>query len=747
MVPIKVCFSCVWFLGLLLVFSSCENHSTTKQLPLLDSAQSQNTFIGSEACKQCHSSEYKDWLSSDHYLAMQEAKDSTVLGRFNSSSFTLDGVTNQLVIKDNQYLLKTKEINNTQNTYTLSYTFGYFPLQQYLVKTERGQLQATRLSWDSRNQKWFHQYPGQKIHPGDWLHWTGNSQNWNTMCASCHSTNFKKNYDFESDTYSSTYSEINVACESCHGAGASHLAYLQSEAYRKGERIFNSGFRYGKDKNNRLQLNTCAPCHARKSDISSEITGGSELLDDFIPELISNEHYFADGQINNEDYEYGSFAQSKMFHNKVKCSDCHNPHSGKLRKEGNAMCLSCHKPQYDSEQHHFHKGKGESTQCINCHMPQKTYMGNDHRRDHSFRIPRPDQSAIYKTPNTCNTCHSKQSAKWAAESIKKWYGNKRAYHFSDDLLPGSLLNADSQPHLTKLIADTSQPEIARATAIYYLRNFQNQEALELLLKYSKDEKALVRFHAIRSLENYPTDVWAPSASHGLYDKVRAIRIATADLYHLAGANLVPAAAKKAYVQADAENQSYLRYQRDFAIGNVMMADYHLQESDYKNAIIHYLRGLKKDSLMNYARLNLSKAYNGLQLNRESLKTLKDAETIDPNNAAISYNLALLYYETGELENSDKAFKKAIRSEQAEAEVYYNYGLFLQQKGNSAEAEQMLLSGYKRYPSSEKLNYAISYFYLTNQNYDQAKKYAISLFQADPDNNNYQPLFKQLGLLK
>jgi tetratricopeptide (TPR) repeat protein len=256
----------------------------------------------------------------------------------------------------------------------------------------------------------------------------------------------------------------------------------------------------------------------------------------------------------------------------------------------------------------------------------------------------------------------------------------------------------------------------------------------------------VRYHAFRSLENYPADVWAQAASHGLYDKVRAVRIATADLYHLAGQQLVPSAAKKAYAQADAENKSYLRYQRDFAIGNIMMADYYLQESDYKNAIVHYLRGLKKDSLMNYARLNLSSAYNALQLNKESLKTLQDAEAIDPNNSRISYKLALLYYETGETENSDKAFKKAIRSGQAEAEVYYNYGLFLQQKGNLTEAEQMLLSGYKRYPSSEKINYALSYFYLNKQNYSPAKKYALHLFQLNPGNETYQALYKQLGIL-
>jgi predicted CXXCH cytochrome family protein len=745
MLQSRIWISCLSVAGLLSAFFSCENRVPESLKPIDDSLQTQTIFIGSAACKQCHSSEYKDWLSSDHYLAMQEANNSSFLGLLNSSPIKLDGVVNQVYAKDHQYLLKTKETNGSENTYTLSYTFGYFPLQQYLVKTERGQLQATRLSWDSRNQKWFHQYPGQRINSEDWLHWTGNSQNWNTMCASCHSTNFKKNYDFETDTYASTFSEINVACESCHGAGGQHLAYIQSEDYIEGKRIPNSGLHYAKNNNNTFQLNTCAPCHARKSDISEASVSSSELLDHLIPELISNEHYFADGQINDEDYEYGSFAQSKMFHNNVKCSDCHNPHSGKLKKEGNAMCLSCHEPKYDSEAHHFHKGSGESTKCISCHMPEKTYMGNDHRRDHSFRIPRPDQSMVYQTPNTCNACHSKQTAKWASEAITQWYGKKRAYHFSDDLLPGSLVNKESKTHLLKLAADTSQPEIARATALYYLGNYNDEETAEVLLLHSRDEKPLVRYHAFRSLENFPNNFWAHAATHGLTDKVRAVRIAAADLYHLAGEQQVPEPAKASYAKANAENKAYLRYQRDFAIGNVMMADYHLQEGDYKNAIVHYLRGLKKDSLMNYARFNLSAAYSSGGKNKEALSVLQDAVLTDPQNDRSYYDIALLYYELGDTQSSLNNFKKAYSLHSQNSDVYYNYGLLLQQNLNSSEAERVFLRGIEINPNSEKLNYALCSFYLQNKNNSKAQKFASRLYQLNPLSKEYQDIYRIFNL--
>lgn len=729
---------------LLLLLYSCHPNSPIKETGETGSKDS-NYYIGSSKCQSCHLNEFKDWQSSDHYLAMQEMNDSSVLGNFNSAHFNSDDVTNHFTKKDQSYFLRTEEMDGSTKEYKLKYTFGYFPLQQYLVETEGGRLQSTRASWNSRDKKWFHQYPGQKIHPSDWLHWTGNSQNWNTMCASCHSTNFKKNYDFESDTYKSTYSEINVSCESCHGAGAKHVSYIESESFKKGERTKNSGLLYAKDKNNELQLNTCASCHARKADISADPISSNEIMDHLIPELISNEHYFSDGQINDEDYEYGSFTQSKMFHKGVKCSDCHNPHSGKILKKGNDMCLTCHKPEYNSESHHFHKGDNESTQCVNCHMPQKTYMGNDHRRDHSFRIPRPDQSIIYKTPNSCNSCHTKKSAAWASEVIKKWYGPIRVYHFSEDLLPGSALSEESESHLRKLISDTSQPEIARATAIFYLGSIQTETAANTLIKSLTEEKAMLRFQALRMLENYPSALWSSVAAICLNDKVRAVRIAAADLYHRVGESFVPQKYKSAYYSANQENKKYLHYQRDFAVGNVMSGDYDLQQQDYVNAVKHYLRGLKKDSLMNYARFNLSASYSSLGKNDAALKVLQEASIIDPKNDRSFYNLALLYYEMGNQTAALLQFKKAYDLHSTNSDVYYNYGLLLQQNKQWAKAEEVFLNGHAINPNSGKLNYALAFYYLQKGNSINAKQYARKLYQIDPTNAEFQGLFKELKI--
>ncbi len=380
------------------------------------------TYVGSHTCQSCHEAEYKDWTTSDHYKAMQLPNDTTVLGDFNHTTYIADGVTNTFFKKDGKFYINTQGEDGLNHDFEVAYTFGYFPLQQYLISFPGGKFQSARVSWDARDKKWYHQYAHQKIHYHDWLHWTGNSQNWNTMCASCHSTDVQKNYDFASDSYNTTWKEINVSCESCHGPGSAHLDFIKSKKYKNGEHIVNSGFIYGRDTISQLQMNTCAPCHARKSDIAASMIHSDEIMDDLIPQVISHENYFPDGQIREEDYEYSSFAQSKMFSKNVRCSNCHNPHSGKPIKTGNELCLTCHQPKYNTEEHHKHTLGTEGAMCINCHMPMSTFMGIDHRRDHSFRVPRPDQSVLYGTPNTCTGCHGGKSNQWAADAVVKWYG-------------------------------------------------------------------------------------------------------------------------------------------------------------------------------------------------------------------------------------------------------------------------------------------------------------------------------------
>lgn len=726
--------------GLLISCSDIQENSSER------TSQKNHDHAGSLSCSSCHQSEYKEWLQSDHFRSMQIANKSNVLGNFNNTSLFSDGVNSTFSKRGQNFVINTEDADGTNSDFEIKFTFGFYPLQQYLVQTYNGRLQATRQSWDSRNKKWFHQYTGKYIYPGDWLHWTGNGQNWNTMCASCHSTGFKKEYNFESDSYSSRYNEINVACESCHGPGTAHIQSINSTSGKDNQDTDPYRLISSKHPGNNFQINTCAPCHARRSQILETTESSNELLDHMIPELISNEFYYADGQIREEDFEYGSFTQSKMYHNKVKCSDCHNPHSGNLVKSGNTLCLNCHDNKYNTETHHFHKGKGASTQCINCHMQERTYMGVDHRRDHSFRIPRPDQSVSYGTPNTCNSCHTTKSNEWAAKIIVQHFGNTRRYHFSDDLIPGSKLTNNSGHHLLKLISDRTQPEIARATALYYISQLHSFTNYDAIISMTSDSSALVRYQAYKTLQQFSPEHWKSSVARGLKDPVRAVRIAAADLFHGVDAMYVPPEYAGSFKTAAREHIAFLQHNRDFALGNVMAGDYYLQDGNYLEAIKHYLRGLKKDSLMNYARINLASAYNGMQKNKEAFATLEQALKIDPMNSNINYHLALLYYETGDFFNSERQFKKALKSKKTNSELYYNYGLFLQHKGKIKEAESIFLEGHSLFNTSPKLNYALSTFYLMQNNFDRARYFARLLHETEPLNQSFQQLYRKFGFI-
>ena len=705
----------------------------------------QNEYVGDQACISCHKKEHDEWKLSDHFRAMEVPNDSTVLGNFNNASYTADGVTSKFFKKDGKFFINTQGDDGKYHDFEIKYTFGYYPLQQYLVEFDRGRMQVTRQSWDSRNNKWFHQYAGQKIVPNDWLHWTGNAQNWNTMCGECHTTNYQKNYNFDTDSYSTTFSQITVSCETCHGPAKQHIDYINSD-YKEGNKTAGSFMLMRKNSTQGMEIQSCFPCHARKGNISPNLLNTSEILDDYIPEIPSTEYYHADGQVDDENYTYASFLQSVMYKHGVKCGDCHNPHTGKLIIAGNGVCNQCHnKKNYDSPEHTFHAMNTEGAQCKSCHMPSRYYMGNDLRHDHIFRAPRPDLSAKYGTPNACNDCHKDKSAQWAADAVVKWYGANRPYHFAEDLIPGSKMDGEAQAHLIKIINDTASTDIIRATAVHYLGNVVDHNSLPTLLNQLQQKDAQVRYRAVIALTNFPPLQWQASAVPLLQDKVRAVRIATANLLLTANDPQHLSQFGEPYAKAASELNEHILYQTDFASGNVMAADYFLKLRNYDRAETFYLRGLQKDSAMNYARLNLSTMYNMMGRNSDALKVLQDALKTDPKNDRIYFNLALLYNEMNDPENVEKNLKKAVELKSVNPRVYYNYGVLFQQKQQPRDAERLYLKGLELAPSDADINYALCVLYMQENQPQKAIPYAQTLKRYYPGDQRFIPLFQQLGI--
>ncbi|HWK74044.1 MAG TPA: multiheme c-type cytochrome [Povalibacter sp.] len=498
--------------------------------------------VDEQQCAECHAVQAQLWRGSHHDLAMQEADASSVLGDFDDATFAKDGMRTRFFQRDARFWINTQGPDGQPADYPVKYTFGVEPLQQYLLELDRGRLQAFTIAWDTQRKRWFDLYPSEHAGSRDEPHWTRQSQNWNSMCAECHSTGLNQSYDASTGIYRTTWKQIDVGCQACHGPAGEHLAWA-----RAGERARPApahGFDFDIAANDSsAQIETCARCHSQRASIWSDYRHGKPLMDTHLPALLDAPWYFADGQIEGDVYEYGSLLQSKMHAKGLRCSDCHEPHSLRTRGEDNALCTSCHNDaapaaragidtsglkhkNYDSPQHHFHKQGWAGSQCIDCHAPPRASMTIDLRHDHSFRIPRPDLSAGLGTPNACNVCHDKRSSQWAADAVAKWYGPDRRHEhtYGETLWAGRTRQPGAAAALAQLAQSPQAPVIVRATALELLRNYPGQQALDVFRSQLFTSNPLMRFAAVRGLEVLPVGQRAALIAPLLSDPVRAVRL-------------------------------------------------------------------------------------------------------------------------------------------------------------------------------------------------------------------------------
>jgi len=732
------------------------------------------TYVGAERCASCHEEQTKLWRTSHHAQAMQIASDSTVLGNFNDAHFTKDGVTSSFFKKDAKFHVNTEGPDGKPQDFDLPYTFGVAPLQQYLVPFPNGRLQAFVVAWDSRQkeqggQRWFDLYPDQKLRPSDPLHWTGRNQTWNYMCADCHSTNLRKNYDLAKDSYATTWSEIDVSCESCHGPGSNHVTWAQT--HKKGS--YNArtaamgltvdlkpaqglwslsepdtGTMHWKGQaRSHDEINTCAPCHSRRHVISSDAQPGQPYLDNYIPSLLEEGVYYADGQILEEDYEWGSFLQSKMYRNGVTCSDCHDPHSAKLPAVSlNSVCGKCHSlTKFGAEQHHHHKADSTGALCVNCHMPTHTYMVVDVRRDHSFRVPRPDFSVAYGTPNPCNQCHKDKSNAWTAEAVVKWYGPNRRQeaHFVEALDAGRRGLPSAEKSLTALIGDASQPGIARATALSLLPEYLTPTSVPAVRAALSDEGALVRREAVRALEPLPPQERVRLAAPLLSDPIRSVRIEAARLLAGTSPELLQEAQKTALDRGVSELVASETVAAERPENHVNLALLYSQMGRTNEAENELQTALRLDPKWVPAMVNLADLYRAQSRDAEGEKWLEKAIVVAPDAAEPVHALGLLKVRQKQYPEALSLLAKAAIMQPSNVSYSYVYAVALNSTGQPDRAIAILEQAHQRRPADRRVLEGLIAFERDKGNLPSAIDYAKQLVQLTPDDPNAKAMLAQL----
>ena len=713
------------------------------------------TFIGKERCIDCHKIEYDQWQQSDHRKAMDIATDSSVLGDFNNSKFvSLNGKETLFYKKDGKFFVKTEGVGGKIEEYEITHTFGYTPLQQYLIPFEDGKYQCLPIAWNTDKSEWYSLpdmiYPDENLTPTNWLYWTNGGQNWNGMCAECHSTNLKKNYDPIKKTFNTTYSEINVSCESCHGPGSAHEDWAnlpemaRSTENNLGLIVKTSGI------NNREYVELCTRCHARRSQFSDFEHGRNDLLDSMLPTLI-NESYHPDGQILEEDYVYGSFIQSKMFDNDVQCNDCHNVHTGKLVLEDNALCAQCHRTDvYDTKEHHFHKEKeevgipiilkdkkievGEGALCIKCHMPGQYYMGVDYRPDHSIRVPRPDLTISIGTPNACNDCHADKSPKWADEYITKWYGAKRKSHYGTTFAAARESDPKAEGKLIEIANDDLYPISVRATAISLMNRYGSDETFHTIKIMLDDIEPLIREAAIRVYSNRDIAELKKDLLKLLNDPVKAVRAAAG----LRISELPLAEIPKKYLipfnNALDEYKVMNLYMADFPSGRMNLGIMYSNQQKLSEAAVEYAEAIKIDSLFFPAKINLAIIYNQLGKNDKAELLLRDLVKTNPELFDAYYYLGLLLAEKKNYSEAIIYMQKASKLMPERGRINYNTGLMLQYLGRNSEAENELLKALKNDPNNFDFLYALADHYIKLTEFAKARGVALKLKELYPSNS-------------
>ena len=698
-------------------------------------------FVGREKCIDCHQGAYELWVGSDHDNAMDIANEQTVLGDFNDAELEHDGITSRFYRKDDGYFVFTEGAGGEMAEFEVLYTFGIEPLQQYLVAFPGGRLQALSVAWDTEDNRWFDLYPDSTFSPDDWLHWTRNGQNWNGMCAECHSTNLKKNFNAATSSFDTTWSEIDVSCEACHGPASLHLAWAEVDPAARPEieaygLVVNTA---GLD--SRQQVDLCAPCHSRRSEFGDYDHTQTHFLDAHLPSLLAEGIYHVDGQILEEDYVWGSFVQSKMYQSGVWCSDCHDAHSLALHKEGNELCLQCHQAAtYDAYEHHFHQKTVEGQPsdgalCVKCHMPEQPFMVIDDRADHSIRVPRPDLTQQLGVPNACGQsgCHDDQTVEWSVDAFTQWYGATRRPHFGTVLAAARSGDSNAVGGLIALADDPLYPAIVRATALHALQAFPGPQTAGVVQRALADDEPLLRVTAVEVVAADGPEQMVELLVPLLFDPVRVIRLRTAARLNAVGREYFTHDQRQALTKELDDFIETMKASLDFAASGLTLGNLYEEQRDATQAERFYRTALEVDDLFFPAKANLAILLSQQGRFDESEQLLREVLEAYPDQYDSAYSLALLLVGEGRSDEALPYLARAAGGLPQRARVHYNYGLLLAQLNNPQEAESALITARDLEPQNIDYLFALVDFYFKRGQLDAALEHAQRIISAHPQN--------------
>ncbi len=685
----------------------------------------------STECIACHQDSGKSWQASHHALAHRKVGLGDDSRAFASRSLQADHAKWDFSGGANSPRIQWQDADSGAPAVSLKppMAIGLQPLVQYVMDFGNGRYQVPDASWDPAKQEWFSMFGTDQRRPHEWGHWTQRGMNWNSQCAYCHFSQYRKNYLEESDGYRTTYLEEGVGCAQCHGPSRS-------------QRGTNECLVDPKQKFTPQQwTHSCATCHSRREEFDEAFLIGDNFYDHYNLALPSQPGlYHPDGQQIDEDYNFTSLLLSRMGHKGISCIDCHDAHAatpkgGKAAVESNALCMTCHAGGQreakiiDPIAHSFHKPGTAGSRCVECHMPKKPYMARDPRSDHRFPSPDPLLTKELGVPNACNNCHADKGIDWQIEWTEKWYGPRTRPLDRDRTR--AIAAAQAQPiapgTLEKLLAafDTEENAAWQATLLRLMVPWLDDGRVTARASQcSQHADPVVRAAAASLVARAATT--SPAWERLARDPIRAVRMEAAWA-------ALPRLAKDDPLLKEMEQIA--RHQADQPGGRMRQAQLASHRGDPAAAESHLRKAADWDQGSSAALRDLAVHLADGKRTRESLAALEQAAKRAPTDPELPYLCALALAELGDETGTEAKLREAIRLDPRFSRAYYNLGLLLSGQGHDEAAIISLRNASDLGPGDPGPPYALATIYLRLSQKAAAETAAREALRRNP---TYQP---------
>jgi len=716
------------------VTAGCRNDLGRVLLSVLLVSTSCSALASSATCTNCHQAQVAAWSDSDHAWAMRLPETVNVKAPFQGEALTFDGLEGVFDQSDRasaddavmqravlgsgngvgpiQFLMHLRDTKAGEidfQRFTVRYTFGHQPLQQYLIALGKDRLQVAPFAYDTRpaaqgGQRWIHLESFTGSDRFARFDWRQPLQNWNGMCADCHSRGFKRDYDPATQLFNSSFAAINVDCLACHNPNEGHGTGDGSPKPEAGHWVRPSESRVAHwegTPRDPAAMDTCFACHSLRTPLTDGFHLKTPFLDQFKPESVIPPFYQADGQIEGEVYVYGSFLQSKMYEAGVQCQDCHDPHTAAVKFQGNAMCLTCHEPKaYQARQHHGHAPLSEASQCITCHMPGKTYMGVDFRRDHRFGVPSAPISQALETRDVCQSCHEDRWVAFLAlteanspleeapQSMPRGRQNSVMVHAAD---------SDPSERVLAMLADDRVPAIMKAAQLETLPEPVLQSSERWLSAALTHPEPLVRLSAIEVANAVNAQVDVETVNGLLRDPVLAVRLAALligqqrDL----AASMAGAANSAALKAMQASADISLRQNAWRGEGRLQRAQSQMREGNWAGVVAELQAAVTQDPYFVGGYLNLADVRRQQGRENEALSVLTRGLDRLPSEAILHYSAGLTHIRLKAYAAAQPFLAKASALAPARVDFFYTHLVLIDALGKRVEALDRIKA---RYPT-------------------------------------------------